>query len=349
MNLKIGDKVRFLNSVGGGEVVRFINKEVVSVLEEDGFETPILIKECVIIESNNRPIQAIENSAKQTVVVTESSHFVQEEKEEEIEEVEGGDILNVYLAYLPHNIKNMQETDYDSYLLNDSNYYLMINIMSATDNGWISRFNGIVEPQTQLFIEEIKKEQLNELERITVQLIAYKKKAFTPKTSFSVDYKINTVKFYKLHSFTDNPFFDEAAMLLPIIENDQPHHNLNISSYEIETAIKTKEAKPYKKRIEKQKKQKSILEIDLHIHELLDNTNGLSNSDMLHYQLDKFHEVMRSNLTKKGQRIVFIHGKGEGILRNALMKELKSKYKNCSVQDASFKEYGFGATMVTIH
>ncbi|MDR0995820.1 MAG: Smr/MutS family protein, partial [Tannerella sp.] len=49
------------------------------------------------------------------------------------------------------------------------------------------------------------------------------------------------------------------------------------------------------------------------------------------------------------QRIVFIHGKGDGVLRAAIERELKTKYKNCSYQDASFREYGFGATLVTIH
>ena len=57
---------------------------------------------------------------------------------------------------------------------------------------------------------------------------------------------------------------------------------------------------------------------------------------------------MAENKTKKGQKIVFIHGKGEGVLRSAILSELKLKYKNFSVQDASFKEYGFGATMVTV-
>lgn len=30
------------------------------------------------------------------------------------------------------------------------------------------------------------------------------------------------------------------------------------------------------------------------------------------------------------------------------MKELRHRYKTCQVQDASFREYGFGATQVTI-
>ena len=70
---------------------------------------------------------------------------------------------------------------------------------------------------------------------------------------------------------------------------------------------------------------------------------------MLECQLNVFRKTMDENLKNKGRRIVFIHGKGEGVLRNALIKELKYKYKNCVYQDASFREYGFGATMVTIH
>ena len=86
----------------------------------------------------------------------------------------------------------------------------------------------------------------------------------------------------------------------------------------------------------------------MHIHELVDNTSGLSNADMLNMQIDRFRSVMDENLRNHGCKIVFIHGKGEGVLRQALLKELNHKYKGHDVQDASFREYGFGATQVTI-
>lgn len=91
-----------------------------------------------------------------------------------------------------------------------------------------------------------------------------------------------------------------------------------------------------------------MIEVDLHINELIDSTAGLSSSDMLNLQIDEFRKVMDANLKHKGQKIVFIHGKGEGVLRQALMKELNHRYKGHQVQDASFREYGFGATQVTI-
>ena len=81
---------------------------------------------------------------------------------------------------------------------------------------------------------------------------------------------------------------------------------------------------------------------------MLDSTSGMDNTAIITYQLDKFHAVLKQYEGVKGQKIVFIHGKGDGVLRKAIENELKSKYKQYAYQDASFREYGFGATMVTI-
>ncbi len=97
-----------------------------------------------------------------------------------------------------------------------------------------------------------------------------------------------------------------------------------------------------------QEKLNDILEIDLHIDKLLYDTTGMENKDILEYQLNKFREVMELYKKKQGKKIVFIHGKGDGVLRRALMDELKRKYGSCRHQDASFREYGFGAMMITV-
>lgn len=96
------------------------------------------------------------------------------------------------------------------------------------------------------------------------------------------------------------------------------------------------------------KKNPEIVEVDLHIHQLLDTTLGMSNADMLLYQLKVVRDTMQAHVAHRGQKIVFIHGKGEGVLRREIEKLLKKEYPKCDYQDASFREYGFGATMVTI-
>ena len=62
--MKIGDKVRFLNDVGGGVVSGFQGKDMVLVQDEDGFDIPVLIKECVVIETDNYNIARPQNNSK---------------------------------------------------------------------------------------------------------------------------------------------------------------------------------------------------------------------------------------------------------------------------------------------
>ena len=86
----------------------------------------------------------------------------------------------------------------------------------------------------------------------------------------------------------------------------------------------------------------------MHIDKLLDDTTGMGNKDMLDYQMDVFHKTLEQYKLRRGQKIVFIHGKGDGVLRQRILWELQTKYKRFNHQDASFKQYGYGATIVTI-
>ena len=53
--IKKGDTVRFLNAVGGGVVVRIDEvKRLIYVEDEDGFEIPVLERECVAVGEINK-------------------------------------------------------------------------------------------------------------------------------------------------------------------------------------------------------------------------------------------------------------------------------------------------------
>jgi len=140
-------------------------------------------------------------------------------------------------------------------------------------------------------------------------------------------------------------------LIYPVVVNDLPERELLISASDLQEAMTQKEKadNSYRQPVQAKKdKTESIIEVDLHINQLLDSTAGMNNTDIITLQLEKFNKTIEENKNKKGQKIVFIHGKGEGVLRNAILSELKTKYKNFPVQDASFKEYGFGATLVMI-
>lgn len=346
--LKIGDKVRFLNSVGGGIIKSFEGKDRILVEDESGFDFPVLISECVLVgegvsEKTNLPPVVLPNPPKRETKP--------EPKPEIVVETSEGERLSCYLAFLPIDPKSMMTSGFEAYFINESNYYLFYNYMSSNNNSWKSRCNGLIEPNTKMFLEEFEKSDLNELEHICVQMIAFKKnKPYLIKNSQSIELRIDTVKFYKLHCFGENDYFDEGALVFPLIEHDVPEKQLLISATEIQEEMLRKkrvERRESKVMSKSSKPKKEILEIDLHINQLLDNTEGLTPADMLNYQLDKFREVIKNNAGNKGLQIVFIHGKGEGVLRAAIEKELKTRYKY-PFQDASFAEYGFGATLVKI-
>ena len=209
-----------------------------------------------------------------------------------------------------------------------------------------------MEPNTKLCLEEFEKATLNDLERVSVQLIAFKdRRPFSLKPAVSVELRIDTVKFYKLHTFQQTDFFETPALMYDIVKDDRPAKQVYVSAEDLQAALmqkKSVDTAPKPKTAPKHDGKQDIIEIDLHINALLDDTRGMSNGEMLNYQLDKFREVMEQYKNKREQRIVFIHGKGDGVLRRAVLNELKRKYPACKAQDASFQEYGFGATMVTI-
>ena len=65
------------------------------------------------------------------------------------------------------------------------------------------------------------------------------------------------------------------------------------------------------------------MEVDLHIHQLVKSTKGMQNHDILNLQLDTAKNRLEFALSKRIQRIVFIHGVGSGVLKLELEYLLK--------------------------
>ena len=153
-------------------------------------------------------------------------------------------------------------------------------------------------------------------------------------------------------SFTPSVEDDESETLeerVAHLERLVKKLTLRVEQLEAAKALRDMSQSNYSVKQSKPHDTKSeIIEVDLHIDELLDSTAGMSPADMKAYQLKVFHQTMDEHKKDKGRRIVFIHGNGDGVLRKAILDELKRCYKSCLHQDASFQQYGFGATMVTI-
>ena len=379
--MKIGDKVRFLSEVGGGRVSGFQGKDIVLVEDEDGFEIPTSVRDVVVVEQDDYAMgkmisakmeaqqKAEEHAATELHQDSRSIKSILNDHDEQtdmhvdeydaadreitfrapVQEREGGNKLSAYLAFVPVDIKEITHTRFETYIVNDSNYYIHYSYLVAEGNAWTLKSVGEVEPNTKLFIEEFGREVLNDMGRIGVQLTAYKKdKPFLLKPAIDVQFRIDPVKFYKLHVFEENEFFEQPSLLFTIVDNDEVARPLVVDSKRLKEQMYKDEKIIAHEGKKKRQKDDGTLVIDLHADELLETTAGMNAADILHYQLDVFKKTMDENKKKKGQKIVFIHGKGKGVLRHALVHELNYRYKSCTYQDASFQEYGYGATQVTI-
>ena len=89
-------------------------------------------------------------------------------------------------------------------------------------------------------------------------------------------------------------------------------------------------------------------EVDLHINKLIDSVVGLSNTEILTLQLDVFRKELNKSIKSNEREIIFIHGIGNGTLKGDLRRVAEYEYSWCSQEDASFREYGFGATRIRI-
>ena len=350
--VKIGDKVRFLNTTGGGRVKAFHGKNMVLVEDESGFDFPILMAECVVVSEKDSGLRSSQPPKEDIPCVKPSIQPKPQEEKAVVVETPEGERLSISLAYLPIDRKAIMQSGYETWFINDSNYFLYFTYLCRQNNSWTCRYHGLIEPNTKIFMEEFGKETLNDLEHICIQMIAFKQnKPCGLKNALSVELRLDTVKFYKVHCFIENDYFDDDALIFPVVQHDIPERQFLVTATELQEAMfqKRQNTPRSPRHVRKSSKTENpVVEIDLHINQLLDHTDGMSTGEILNYQLNKFHEILKQYAGKKGQKIVFIHGKGEGVLRSAIEKELKTRYKSYVFQDASFQEYGFGATLVKI-
>ena len=89
------------------------------------------------------------------------------------------------------------------------------------------------------------------------------------------------------------------------------------------------------------------LSVDLHSHELLGSTNGMTRYEILNYQLDKASATVREARRRGIAKVLIIHGKGSGRLQGEV-HELLRKMGGCEFYFADFSEGGYGATEVRI-
>lgn len=228
---KTGDTVRFLNSTGGGRITRIEGK--IAYVEEDGFETPVLVNELVVVlpaghvaDAKGAKLmfdqKAFDEGKKETRTNPKASREAEKVTTEEVlpvVETDRGEKINVVLGFEPANVKDLSHTKIAAVLVNDSNYFLAFSVLVRDDEAkaWKILYQGEVSPNELIDIAVLTQETVSEMERVVFQAIAFKKgKPFQVKFPMNVSRKIDVTKFFKLHCFRPGVYFDTPVIEVPL-------------------------------------------------------------------------------------------------------------------------------------
>jgi len=85
--------------------------------------------------------------------------------------------------------------------------------------------------------------------------------------------------------------------------------------------------------------------VDLHIEKLVKNPSKMAKWELLDFQINSAKNQLDWALSKRKERIIFIHGIGEGVLK-AELETLLRRYDNIRFYPANASEFGAGAIEV---
>ncbi|WP_296928327.1 DUF2027 domain-containing protein [Porphyromonas sp.] len=411
-NIKVGDTIRYLNASGGG-VVKRIERGVAWVEGPDGFELPTPIHECVVVDSRDTFVPAYkppvvkrqEPTAQQpkssAPVATPDTPEPVESAEQDLSFVaplskgpwfdrSGGEQLQVHVAYLPVSYEHFGQSPYETYLINESNYHLLFTYSTTTTaGGYKLRSAGVLEPDMRVLVEEFDASEINDHAVSHFQFIAYKpERTYRSMPPVERQVRMDVVKLVKRHAFRENPFFDEDALVIPVLEAydgtrqasaEEPAPAPNRSGALPQRAIErtpqatvaqkgTQKAsqKPTKKASAKPQSEskrpdtpvapqaasaateQTIEKVGLEAERILPNTTGMTPHEVLLYQLKNFRRELDKRLDRRGSKVVFIHGAGQGVLHQLIINRIEQDYPMVQYRDVTFDGFPMGAIEVTI-
>ena len=354
---KIGDKVNFLSAVGGGKVTKIIDSRMVMVEVEDGFEIPTLISDLVLdyrtmpapskqqekVDKVQKEIQGQELLKQQQAEAARKGSLRRFAKEAEKE--------GIYMSFVPHEQQWILTGPLDVMLVNHTPYEMLYTFTIKEDDKFVNVDYGQIDKYEKIVIETISRDDLECWLNGVVQAI------LTTETSDSVLHPLNAPfslrvgRFMKEGSYLPSGILGEKAVTVCLSELIALKHSdgdfTRIMKEGMGAHAPAKSLVKQEAPIDKHRTGPGEAIVDLHIGELVDNILGMSSHDMFKIQIDYFKKMLDSAIAAEYNKVTFIHGVGNGVLKNAIIEALKD-YHNTENRMASIAKFGVGAIDVII-
>lgn len=378
MELKIGDKVRFLNEKGGGIVTKLISTNMVHVAIEEGFEVPVMVSDLVKIEPGgmadrffDRPVNVkLPDTGKSTENTATPSRTVQpetktsEKRHSPEPQYDAADPVSplfrqsgagitegIFLLWEPTDQKWLITGNINIKLINNTPYDAIYSFMLEEENSFAGVGYDIIPPWSQIHIETITREDLESWSNGIVQVMFYATEMDNLLQPMHARFRLKPSRFFKETSYHDFRLTGTKAIVLNLgdLASQKIGQTDSLDKMEIDPAARQKvEAISPQALIDRHRTGPREAEVDLHISALRSDYPTMPQNEILLYQLDYFSNMLDSAIAFNYQKVIFIHGIGNGVLKSAIIHKLKD-YENIELAKAPFAQYGNGAIQIIIH
>ena len=318
--MNIGDKVRVTKGKEEGFVTKIISDKMVEIEIEDGFRIPVLRNELSIVAAE------------------ETNYFERGEETTKAPEIKPkGKAADVGFCLAFHEINDKALS---VFIINNTSYTIPYALFFKDVHKLNGKSVGHLLPQSHVKIDELDRRNFESWPEIIIQALIYSSKTHSLRNPVEKRFKFKASGFFKNEKIA--PVIHKKAYLFEIGISPEVLDQEKLASL-VSAGIEERTESDTRAEISR---PTSI--VDLHIEKISAKSSGLSSSQILQLQLQTFEKALDLAIASGMDEITFIHGVGNGILRDAIHKRLSKETNIQYFKDALRDKFGYGATYVRI-
>jgi hypothetical protein len=311
MNFRLGEFVRFVDENREGYITRIIDEQLVGVTGEDDFEIPVAVNNLARVHGHKSNEGVISDDSALNIAVTE---FVSK---------------GIFISVVPDLNKG---SIVHFYITNETSYELLFAMNSEKSEAFKGEFFGMISPHSSIKIYSAALPDLDLWPKFHFRVLTYTRQSLKPETP------INSVIKFRAKDFSG------TKKTIGLLKLQGWQVQLDEAEIKID-AEKLKESF-FKPAEEKKSVDRPSKEVDLHIEKLRDDHAFLSKTEILDIQLQAFQRNLDAAIAHKFSDMIFIHGLGNGTLKNLIHKTVSKHPQVKTFKDAFKEKFGYGATEV---
>jgi len=313
MKFKLGDFVRFVDEKREGYVTKVIDAQTLGVTDQDGFEIPVAVSNLTSVYGHGAVAEELDTPKPIEVNAPN------------INKIENG----IYLAVANDN-KAGNVVHF--HLQNQSPNILLITLNTERKDKYAGAFYGVLEAYGSAVVYSASLADLDIWPEFNFQLLIYSKANVKPVEPLIIHKKFRAKDFSG--DLKELPNSAQKGWLIRLDEQF-----VQIDAQKLKQSL-------FRGTDQKKTVDAPAKEVDLHIEKLRDDHHFLAADEILQIQLNHFQNAIDAAIVHHFDKIIFIHGTGNGTLRNKIHKLISNNPQIKTYMDAQKEKFGYGATEV---